>query len=231
MLKSDNSENYIYNWSPGDGLSDPSAPFPIAGPAATTLYAVNISDPVCGHDSSFEVSVTVNPIPEVLAQKANDIDCAITTSRLSATGAVNYLWTPEEGLDNPRIPNPIASIDSTTTFIVQGTADNGCSAFDTLTVNVTATGKNLFVVPNAFTPNGDGHNDCFGIRRWGDVRIEEFSVYNRWGGRVFSTRNPSDCWDGNYNGKPQESGGYVYIIRAWFFCGEITRKGVVMLVR
>jgi gliding motility-associated-like protein len=231
MLKSVNSEAYVYNWSPADGLSDPSAPFPTAGPAATVVYTVNMSDPVCGHDSIFNVSVTVKPGPNVKAQKANDIDCAITTAQLSATGAVDYLWTPEEGLNNSRIPNPIASIDSSTTYIVQGTDENGCSAFDTLTVKVTAAGHNLFVVPNAFTPNGDGRNDCFGIRRWGDVRVEEFSVYNRWGGRVFTTRNPSDCWDGYFNGKPQEAGTYVYIIRAWSFCGEITRKGTVMLIR
>ena len=99
-------------------------------------------------------------------------------------------------------------------------------------VKVTAIGKNLFVVPVAFSPNGDGHNDCFGIRRKGDVTIEEFSIYDRWGMGVFTTtRNPSECWDGNFRGRPQETGTYVYVIKARSFCGEITRTGVVILVR
>lgn len=230
-LTSDNSKNYLYNWSPAGGLSDPAAAAPVANPTVTTSYALAISDPVCGHDSNFVVTVTVIPSPNVKAQKSNDIDCAVTTSQLNASGAQVYLWTPEEGLDNPSTPSPVASIDSTTTYIVQGSDENGCFAFDTITVKVTATGHNRFVVPSAFSPNGDGRNDCFGIKRWGDVKVEEFSIYNRWGGRLFTTRNPSDCWDGTFNGTPQPAGGYVYVIKAWSFCGEITRKGIVTLVR
>ncbi len=193
---------------------------------------MRISDSICvDYDSNFSVSVNVKPSPVVVVQKANDIDCSIATSRLSATGATSYDWSPARGLSNPHGANPLASIDSTTTFIVRGTDRNGCFAFDTVMVKVTATGKNLFVVPNAFSPNGDGHNDCFGISRWGDVTIEEFSVYDRWGMRVFTTRNPSECWDGNFRGKPQETGAYAYMIKARSFCGEITRTGVVILVR
>jgi gliding motility-associated-like protein len=114
---------------------------------------------------------------------------------------------------------------------VQGTDQNGCHGYDSITVNVTTAGKATFEVPNAFTPNGDGLNDCFGIRRWGNVSVEEFSIYNRWGELIFTTRNPSQCWDGSYKGQPQETGGYPYIIKAKTFCGEITRKGVVMLIR
>jgi gliding motility-associated-like protein len=89
----------------------------------------------------------------------------------------------------------------------------------------------LLVVPNAFTPNGDGHNDCFGIQHWNNVTVEEFSVYNRLGLRVFATQNPGECWDGRFNGQIQPSGGYVYVIKARSTCGEITRTGMVMLVR
>ena len=48
---------------------------------------------------------------------------------------------------------------------------------------------------------------------------------------IFSTKNPSDCWDGLYNGHQEPSGGYVYVIRAKSPCGEIVRTGMVMLVR
>ena len=88
-----------------------------------------------------------------------------------------------------------------------------------------------FVVPNAFTPNGDGKNDCFGIRKWGNVQIEEFSVFNRWGERIFTTKNPSQCWDGTYKGKLQDAGGYAYVIKAKSFCGDLKRTGMVLLIR
>ena len=231
-LKSSNPAGYRYDWSPVATLNDPSAPAPIASPDVNTSYTLHISDSVCpAYDSSFTVDVTVLSSPVIAAVKGNDIDCAIHLAPLHATGGISYAWTPAAGLSDPQSPDPIASIDSTTTYIVKGTGLNGCYAYDTLTVNVTATGANTFVVPNAFTPNGDGHNDCFGVRRWGDVQLTQMEIFDRWGVRVFSTRNPGDCWDGSYNGRQQQAAAYVYVIRAHTFCGEVTRTGIVMLIR
>jgi gliding motility-associated-like protein len=221
-----------YSWSPGSSLSDPLSATPLATPVLTTDYTLHVSDAVCAnYDSTFIVTVEVNPNPTVIAQKSNDIDCSIGISQLNASGARSYSWTPAGGLSDPHLANPIASTDSTTTFTVEGTDINGCAGSDTVTVKVTDAGRNVFVVPNAFTPNGDGHNDCFGIQRWGAVVIEEFSIFDRWGMRVFNTKNPGDCWDGNCHGKQQPAGAYPYVIKARSFCGEITRTGVVVLVR
>ncbi len=232
MLGNKGEAKYVSAWSPAISLNDPSSATPVASPVTTTVYTLRISDSVCNqYDSTFSVSVNVKPNPIVVVKKANDIDCSTATSQLTAIGAFTYAWSPAEGLSDPNNASPLASIDSTTTFIVKGSDINGCFAFDTITVHVTSAGKNLFIVPNAFTPNGDGRNDCFGIQRWGDVTVEEFSVFNRWGERIFTTHNPSDCWDGNFRGKPQEAGPYPYVIKARSFCGEITRTGLVMLVR
>ncbi|HEY4064286.1 MAG TPA: gliding motility-associated C-terminal domain-containing protein [Puia sp.] len=232
ILNSVNAGHYIYAWSPATGLDDPAAPYPLAQPAASLAYTLQIRDSVCaGYDSSFIVQVTVKPSPIITAEKDNDIDCTVHTAQLRSSGGISYVWTPVTGLNDPSLPTPIASIDSTTTYIVRGTGSNGCYAFDTLTVNVTATGSKLFAVPNAFTPNGDGHNDCFGVSRWGDVQLEEMEIFNRYGQRVFTTRNPSECWDGTFRGNPQPAGGYAYVIRAHSFCGEITQTGIVLLIR
>jgi len=98
-------------------------------------------------------------------------------------------------------------------------------------VKVDQSGVPRFVVPNAFTPNGDGRNDCFGIQRWGKTEIEQFSIYNRWGQLVFQTKDPGRCWDGYFAGKLQNSGVYIYIIKARTVCGEVTRKGTLTLIR
>ncbi len=231
-LASPNSAGYVYQWTPAAGLDDPSAPYPIASPLSATVYTLHIRDSICAeYDSTFTAGVTVKPVPVITAEKDNDIDCAVHMAQLRANGGISYSWMPAAGVNDPSIPNPIASVDSTTAFIVKGVGSNGCYSIDTLTVEVTATGRNLFVVPNAFTPNGDGHNDCFGITRWGNVRVEELAVFNRWGQRVFTSRNPSDCWDGTFHGRPQPAGSYAYSIRAHTFCGEVTKTGVVMLIR
>jgi gliding motility-associated-like protein len=177
------------------------------------------------------VTVAVKPLPHILAAKSNDIDCSVHSARLDASGGSAYSWTPAAGLSDPFSANPVATPDRTTTFTVNGAGSNGCIGFDTVTVRVTASGPNSFVVPNAFSPNGDGHNDCFGVNNWGGVQLEELDVFNRAGVKVFATRNPSDCWDGTFNGKPQPPGAYVYVIKAFTFCGEMNRRGTVILVR
>ncbi len=176
-------------------------------------------------------NIMVNPTPVVNAG-GDIITCIGFPVTLNATGALTYLWSPPFGLDDATKQSPVATLDTSTTFIVQGTDVNGCVASDTITVNVSTRGINAFQIPNAFTPNGDGHNDCFGIRNWGsDITVQQFSIYNRWGQLVFSTKNPSDCWDGTFKGIAQEPGGYIYIIKATSPCGNLDKKGVVLLIR
>ena len=87
------------------------------------------------------------------------------------------------------------------------------------------------MVPTAFTPNNDGLNDCVGVSYWGKVTEFSFSVFNRWGKRVFYTTNSMDCWDGKLDGKTLDLGSYSYIIKAKGNCGKINRRGMVVLVR
>jgi gliding motility-associated-like protein len=85
-------------------------------------------------------------------------------------------------------------------------------------------------VPNAIAPNGTNNR----LKPVGTFIGEEnylFSLYNRWGQLVFETYNPSDAWDGRYNGKFVESGVYVYLLRFTSATGEnILRKGTVAVI-
>ncbi len=232
VLNGNNAVKNQYTWSPVTYLNDPNSPAPVSTPEQDITYHVNISDPVCPqYDSAFDVHVTVLQSPVVVAHKSNDINCADLNAQLSAVGASVYTWQPTEGLSDPNSANPVAAISATTHYIVQGTGSNGCYGFDSLTVIVTKTGQNSFSVPNAFTPNNDGVNDCFGIHSWGNVTLEDFSIYNRWGQRVFETKNPSDCWDGTFHGQKQDAGNFVYLIKANSFCGIIQKKGTLLLIR
>jgi gliding motility-associated-like protein len=87
------------------------------------------------------------------------------------------------------------------------------------------------MVANAFTPNNDGLNDCFGVPYWGRVADFSMIIYNRWGETVFKTTDPAQCWDGMYKGVRQNTGAFIYQIAATGVCGKVYRKGTVMLVR
>ena len=76
-------------------------------------------------------------------------------------------------------------------------------------------------MPNSFTPNGDGINDCFGIKYWGAVLEFQLIIYNRYGEKVFGTTDPNQCWNGLYKTKKPEPGNYVYYIKAKTACGNV----------
>ena len=69
-------------------------------------------------------------------------------------------------------------------------------------------------VPNAFSPNGDGTNDQFETFIAVDLPIKEYklSVYNRWGGQVFSTNDTNTQWDGTFKGENLENGIYIWLL-------------------
>jgi gliding motility-associated-like protein len=85
--------------------------------------------------------------------------------------------------------------------------ENGCS--DTIVKNITINPDFVFYVPNAFTPNGDDHNEVF-IPVSRGVKFYEFHVFNRWGQRIFATTSALSGWDGSFNGKACPQDTYVW---------------------
>lgn len=168
-----------YSWTPNSYISNPSISNPLVNPVATTDYTVIITNSACKVGDTLTTNVQVNPAPIIKSAKSNDIECS-GTSQLNATGGARYSWQPAALLNNPAIANPVASPYQTTTFMVVGYDANGCSNKDSVTVNVGAGfNANNYLMPTAFTPNNDGLNDCFGIRRWGSVEVERFDIFNR----------------------------------------------------
>jgi gliding motility-associated-like protein len=69
-----------------------------------------------------------------------------------------------------------------------------------------------YILPNAFTPNGDGANELFTpFKPYRFVPKIEMKIFNRWGEEVFSTTDPAINWDGkDQKGKDVSEGVYVY---------------------
>ncbi|HEY6504064.1 MAG TPA: gliding motility-associated C-terminal domain-containing protein [Chitinophagaceae bacterium] len=220
-----------YTWQADPSLSNTAIANPVASPVVTTNYSVFITENTCNISATLQTTVTVNPLPDVQATSSNDIDCSNDRSQLNATGATTYIWTPSVSLSNPNIANPVATPTGNTQYIVNGTDANGCANYDSVTVNFLAVNTGGYNMPNAFTPNYDGLNDCYGIKYWGVIQELEFSIYNRWGERIFFTKDPNTCWDGIYKGKMQNIGVYVYVIKAKTLCGDTFKKGLFTLAR
>lgn len=89
------------------------------------------------------------------------------------------------------------------------------------------------VVPNAFSPNGDTRNDVLKVLPISEVSSVKFSVFNRWGQLVFSTRDLNESWDGKYKGVDCEMDVYFYYLE--YTCAfekeKQVLKGDVTLLR
>jgi gliding motility-associated-like protein len=109
---------------------------------------------------------------------------------------------------------------------------NGCISVPvTIQIKPDLSIPGSFFIPNAFSPNNDGLNDCFGIKNWGLISEFKLAVYNRWGNEIFYTTNPNECWNGTYKGVQQNPDNYVYYIKAVTLCGIVERKGNLALIR
>lgn len=70
--------------------------------------------------------------------------------------------------------------------------------------------------PNAFSPNGDGINDCFRVFVEPFMQFLEYQllVFDRWGGEVFRAKNIDDCWDGLVGGKDACHATFIWQVTA-----------------
>jgi gliding motility-associated-like protein len=95
---------------------------------------------------------------------------------------------------------------------------------------------NPIFLPNAFTPNGDGSNDVFGVNLTKNPNpfLTEaiLQVFDRFGNRVYNGNALNAGWDGNYLGEACKGNTYFYELKAFFMNGEArVLRGDVTLVR
>ena len=122
---------------------------------------------------------------------------------------------------------------------VELTDEYGCLHYITIEVKFTTVVLSQIYIPNSFTPNNDGTNDRFQIfsSSGNDLRIEQFEIYNRYGGLVFKSEalglDLEDVyWDGTSSSGPVSTGVYVYLIKLINSDGQsILRSGDITLLR
>ena len=123
-----------YLWTPSNTLTDDTIENPMAFPTDTTEYIVNATD-INGCASSDTVSVIVNPLPSAFAGSDVAI-CIGDTTTLTATGGLNYSWSPTDSLSNSLNDMTQAFPIITTEYIATVTDTNGCVRSDSIVVTV-----------------------------------------------------------------------------------------------
>ncbi|MBK7762801.1 MAG: gliding motility-associated C-terminal domain-containing protein [Bacteroidetes bacterium] len=218
-----------YLWSPNTNISQINMPNPYVFPTSSTTYTV-IGTDATGCTGTSEVTIDVRVDPKLTVTKSGDAECNQHAIQLNVSGAETYTWSPASILSNANSANPIANINQTTTFIVTGMIGT-CVIIDSITVYAYNNDETSIFIPNAFSPNNDGNNDCLHIRNLANFQNFYFGIYNRWGNLVFETDNPEICWDGFYKNEAAPVATYYYFLRGDTKCGKIFKKGDITLLR
>jgi gliding motility-associated-like protein len=178
------------------------------GSVTLTLLATD-ADPVC-YEPTDQLQISFIPPPTVNAGNIRYVlkDRTITLNPVVSDQNVQYLWSPNIGISNITVKNPVITGDRDRTYVLQVTDSRGCISRDAVFIKVSPE----LTVPNTFTPNGDGINDFWEIR--GLIAYQEavIDIFNRYGTKLYHSLGYSTPWDGTFNGQALSPGTYYYII-------------------
>ncbi len=138
---------------------------------------------------------------------------------------LQYLWTPPTYLSSDTAATPVSKPEDEITYRLNLTGEGGCTVSDTIHV-IVLKGP---VVPNVFSPNGDGINDVWKIKYLEYYPDATVQVFNRFGQIVFASVGYNNGWDGTYKGSALPVGTYYYIINPRN--GRPTVSGSVTIIK
>lgn len=232
-----------FQWDFGDPSSGADNTSTLANPthfyANPGVYTIRMiaNDPnTCNKTDDFSLTVTVSDRPTANFSYTPTVPVENTSNiftNLSSPNAVNFKWIFGDGdtLATTSRSNVEHQYNSTGTFNACLVAFNAVGCPDTLCMPVSTIVVPALDVPNAFTPNSNDVNSKIFVRGFGIAKMR-FTIWNRWGQKVFETGNRFEGWDGRVKGVVQPMDVYAYTLDVDFFDGtKTTRKGDITLIR
>ena len=215
-------------WDLGDGTIVPDC-----GPFAHTFSAydchtVNLtvtSSHGCVKDSTYTDMVCIRPYPEAgfnFGPQPTDMDDTridFENTTFDTTAWVNYVWVfgSNGELGNSSSEHPFHYFPNTDrgSYAVTLITENIYGCIDSVQHTVVIDGVSRPLIPNAFTPNGDGLNDNWHLAGLGFRRGPfQLRVFDRWGQECFSTTDPDEGWNGRFGNHGEEVPTGMYAYRA-----------------
>jgi len=210
-----NMENVTFEWS--NGKTGNSIIPDVTEPTTFWVTATAIS----GCKDTASIIVYPMPIAEFIPNQMQtylENNSAIIEFTDLSVYASSWDWNfgdPNSPNNQSSVQNPAHEYTKQGRYLVTLTVSSNPICFDTKSMFISIETAFYIYLPNAFTPDGDGINDEFGITGIGFSNDDFFmEIYDRSGKLVFSTTNPNKKWDGNNKqGRPCDIGVYTCIIR------------------
>lgn len=142
-----------------------------------------------------------------------------------------YSWRPQLQLSSYNAKyTEFYATGNDVLYLIDITDKHSCVTTDTMLVQVLK--KPGFYLPTAFTPNGDGLNDIVKPYLVGMKGLKSFSIFNRWGDRLFYSTTYGEGWNGKYKGVMQNPGVYVWILEFFDSADKpVVEKGTITIIR
>jgi gliding motility-associated-like protein len=223
--------DFDYSWSPTSFLSNPTSVNPLASPEDSIQYYLignlgDCTDTISQYIAVFEVPLSVSEDQELCGNPV------WLFAESNQDAIVN--WSASPDFSNPQndsllvfVPGPYYAqaqqLGCTTSTLSRVSLSPDCCTEEKITI------------PNAFSPNEDGQNDLYLIRDEDANIIEslDLQIFNRWGQKVFETKDKAKGWDGYFQGKLLNTAVFDYHLTIGCIGGEKTffKKGDITLVR
>jgi gliding motility-associated-like protein len=221
-------ESSSFQWYRNDTLltggQDSMITIPRSTPGTDTFRCQVLNDTLCLVSNAFLVNWS--PLPSAASLGSADTAICQPDSLILnafADGSFSYVW--QDGSTHPWFD---VTHDGTYTV----TISNSCGSAQAQKIVRFVQCDYDVHVPNAFTPNDDGHNDRFRAHFFLPPAHFSFQIFNRGGLEVYASQDPEEGWDGTFNSTRQPAGGYIWYIRFTDSLGKAhSLNGTLVLIR
>lgn len=170
---------------------------------STGIFSVTVTDLNGCTTSDTLIIYEVYPNPEDFLH-ADTTACGAFSWVITVPGYIEYQWS--HGFTGES-----AAITLPGTYTLEVTDDNGCKGSDVLVIESSC--DQAILMPNAFTPNGDGMNDVLKPILLDDISDYELTIFNRWGKVIFRSGDPAEGWDGREADSDAVMEQYVWTVQ------------------
>jgi gliding motility-associated-like protein len=228
---SSSGSNINYAWTNSSGTNIGNGSSAVVSNAG--IYTLVVTNTLTGCSSSNTLTVNQTPLPVstfTADPTSGQAPLAVNFTNQTEAG-VSYAWSFGNSATASG-SNPSYTYSQTGEYVVTLMAIDNLPCSSTYTLSIFVFEGFTMVVPNVFSPNGDGKNEFFVTN---DSGVKSFLgiIYDRWGIKMHSWTDPIEGWDGrNKFGQNCADGTYFYVIKATGF-DDVERefKGSLLLIK
>ncbi len=213
-----------YSWSPPPWLSATNVQNPITTPGNDIVYIVDKTVGNCTESDT--VTITVVDLSPTIFDYTMSPTCENVLANVQVVDSLsqfsNFLWTFSDdpiNIDTILNQNPtsyVTNLGDTLNIYIEYYQSGCMLTYNTVLYSPQNTINFIDPLPNVFTPNADGQNECFEVSLLpaGELRCFKLYIYNRWGVEIY--QDPDGvCWNGkDMNGASMVEGVYYYVIES-----------------